>query len=304
VWNLSDCSNVVEVEMWKIRKANAVLAGLIAVFGVGFVVVTVRAGRADSALLFVVLPTAIAIALALAPGAASAHGKVFRVTTIGLLLSAVALHEGAICVLLAAPLVYGVAHGIALLVQLVRKWRIAPVLLPLPMLLVGVEGVHPEWRLHPDQSVEVSRVVQTVPAEVPALLTAGPRPAGARSLPLRLLGVPMPEHVHGAGLAPGDRWMFGYHGSSHGPGGQILTEVTTAGPQEIGFAVVEDTSITGRWVRMNDATLSWKPSGSGTEITIRIDYRRGLDPSWYFGPLQDVLMHAGAEHLLDMLAVR
>jgi hypothetical protein len=290
--------------MWKIRKANALLAGLIAVFGAVFVVLTVRAGRADSALLFVVLPTAIAVALALSPGAGT-HGRVFRVTTIGLLLSAVALHEGAICVLLAAPLVYGVAHGITLLVQLARNyWKIAPALLPLPLLLVGVEGVHPEWRLHPDQSVEVSRVVQAAPARVPALLRAGPRPAETRSLPLRLLGVPMPEHVHGAGLEPGDAWMFGYHGSSHGPGGQIRTEVTTARPQEITFAVVEDTSITGRWVRMNDATLSWKPSGSGTEITVRIDYRRGLDPSWYFGPLQDRLMHAGADHMLDMLAVR
>ncbi|MEU4625758.1 hypothetical protein AB0G04_38015 [Actinoplanes sp. NPDC023801] len=289
--------------MWKIRKANAALAGLIAVFGVVFVVLTVRAGRADSALLFVVLPTALAVTLALTPGA-STHGRVFRVTTIGLLLSAVALHEGAICVVLAAPLVYGVAHGITLLVTLARRWKIAPVLLPLPMLLVGVEGVQPGWRLHPDQSVEVSRILRNDPAEVPALLTAGPQPAGPRSLPLRLLGVPVPAHVHGAGLQPGDRWMFGYHGSSHGPGGQILTEVTTAGPQEVTFAVVEDTSITGRWVRMNDATLSWRPSGSGTEITLRIDYRRGLDPSWYFGPLQDRLMHAGAGHMLDMLAVR
>jgi hypothetical protein len=295
---------MVEVEMWKIRKANVVLAGLIAAFGVVFVVVTVRSGRADSALLFVALPTAIAAALALTPGSTT-HGKVFRVTTIGMLLSAVVLHEGAICVLLAAPLVYGVAHGITLLVQLVRNYRkITPVLLPLPMLLVGVEGAHPDWRLHPDQSVEVTRVVQALPAEVPALLTAGPRPTGTRSLPLRLLGVPVPAHVHGAGLDLGDRWMFGYHGSSHGPGGQILTEVTAAGTQAITFAVLEDTSITGRWVRMTDATLSWKPSGSGTEVTVRIDYRRGLDPSWYFGPLQDGLMHAGAGHLLDMLAVR
>ena len=96
--------------------------------------------------------------------------------------------------------------------------------------------------------------------------------------------------------------MFGYHGNSHGPGGQIVTEVVAAGPREITFAVLEDSSITGRWVGMRDATLSWRAGdGGGTAVTLRIDYRRGLDPSWYFGPLQDRLMHAGAEHFLDML---
>jgi hypothetical protein len=281
-----------------------VLAGLIAVFGLVCFLATVRSGRANSALLFVVLPTVLAVGLALTPGKTT-HGAVFRLTTIGLLLAAVALHEGAICVVLAAPLVYAVAHGITALLRLARRSRILPVLIPLPLLLVGVEGVQPDWRVNPEQSVAVSRVITVEPAAVPALLAAGPRPVPARALPLRLLGVPTPEHVHGAGLAPGDQWTFGYHGSSHGPGGQIRTEITASHPQEITFAVLEDTSITGRWVRMHDAAVSWRPAGAGrTEVTLRIEYRRGLDPSWYFGPLQDRLMHAGAEQLLDMLALR
>jgi hypothetical protein len=281
-----------------------VLAGLIAVFGLVCFLVTVRSGRANSALLFVVLPTVLAAGLALTPGRTT-HGAVFRLTTIGLLLAAVALHEGAICVVLAAPLVYAVAHGITALLRVARRSRTLPVLIPLPLLLVGIEGVQPDWRVNPEQSVAVHRVITAEPAALPGLLAAGPRPVPARALSLRLLGVPTPEHVHGAGLAPGDQWTFGYHGSSHGPGGQIRTEITAAGPQEITFAVLEDTSITGRWVRMHDASVSWRPAGAGrTEVTLRIAYRRGLDPSWYFGPLQDRLMHAGAEQLLDMLALR
>ncbi|SDS78300.1 SRPBCC family protein [Actinoplanes derwentensis] len=291
------------VEKKRIRAANLVLVGLIAVFGAVFLWLTVRAGRADSALLFVVLPTVVAASLALVPGGTT-HGKVFRLTTIGLLLAAVALHEGAICVVLAAPLVYGVAHIVTGVVGSIRESRRLPALIPLPLLLLGVEGVQPQWRINPDQSVEVSRVIAADPATVPALLAAGPRPADPRPLSLRLLGVPTPGHVHGDGLAAGDRWTFGYHGSSHGPGGQIVTEVTEAGPQRIVFRVVEDSSITGRWVDLRDATLSWQQLGTGTEVTVRIDYRRGLDPSWYFGPLQDSLMSAGAEHLLDMLVLR
>ncbi|GGN49185.1 hypothetical protein FHR83_008728 [Actinoplanes campanulatus] len=291
------------MEKFRIRSANIVLTGIVIAFGVVFFTMTVRAGKADSALLFVVLPTVLAAALTLTPGR-STHGTVFRLTTVGLLLAAVALHEGAICVVLAAPLVYGVAHLVTFLCQMFRdRDRIIPVLLPIPLLLAGVEGVNPEWRVDPDQSVQVSRVVAAAPADVAARLAAGPRPVATRSLPLRLLGVPTPGHVHGTGLTVGDRWMFGYHGSAHGPGGQIVTEVRAATDHEITFAILEDTSITGRWVRMRDATISWQPSGTGTEVTVRIDYRRGLDPSWYFGPLQDGFLHAGAGHFLDMLAL-
>ncbi|MEU8241881.1 hypothetical protein AB0C07_26820 [Actinoplanes missouriensis] len=289
------------VERVRTRPANLILAGLIVLFGVVFFVVVQRSGRADSALLFVVLPTVLAAGLALQPGR-STHGRVFRLTTIGLLLAAVAAHEGAICVVLAAPLVYLLAHGITALVRMAGGSRRLTVLLPLPLLLTGVEGVQPDWRVHPDQSVQVSHEAHVDPAALPALLAAGPQPQDARPFALRLLGVPTPEHVHGSGLTPGDRWMFGYHGSSHGPGGQIVTEVVAAGPSEITFAVVEDSSITGRWVGMRDATLSWEPGEhGGSEVTLRIGYRRGLDPFWYFGPLQDRFMHAGAEHFLNML---
>ncbi|GIF10251.1 hypothetical protein FHX34_101148 [Actinoplanes teichomyceticus] len=230
----------------------------------------------------------------------------FQLTTIALLLAAVALHEGAICVLLAAPLVYAVAHAVTGLVRLAQRGgRYGLAVLPLPLLLVGsAEGAGPDFRVHPDQSVEVTRVVALAPAEVRARLAAGPHPVAVRSAPLRLLRVPVPQHVHGAGLAPGDRWTFAYHGSSHGPGGEIVTEVRNAGPAAITFAVVADTSITHRWVGMRDATLSWRATGGGTAVTLRVDYRRGLDPSWYFGPLQDGFMHAGAGHLLDMLSLR
>ena len=289
------------MERTRIRPANALLVAVILAAGVVFFWATVRSGRADSALLFVVLPIGLAAALALTPGR-STHGTVFRLTTISMLLAAVALHEGAICVVLAAPLVYAVAHGITGLVRRCGGNPAIRVLLPLPLLLTGVEGVQPEWRIDPDQSVRVTREVATDPALMPAVLAAGPQPRDAAPIALRLLGVPTPEHVHGSGLDRGDQWTFGYHGSSHGPGGQIVTEVVDTGPQSITFAVREDSSITGRWVGMRSATLSWRAGDhGGTEVSLRIDYRRGLDPSWYFGPLQDRVMHAGAEHVLDML---
>ncbi|MEV5447596.1 hypothetical protein AB0N23_34510, partial [Streptomyces sp. NPDC052644] len=211
--------------------ANWVLAGLISAFGMVVFVATVLDGRADGALLFVLLPTALAATLALLPGR-TAHGRVFVVTTIALLLAAVALHEGAVCVVFAAPLVYAVSHGTTALIRALRDASRPYAVIAVPLLLLpGLEGSGPAPRLAPDQSVEVVRVVALPADQVAARLAAGPRPVPVRSVPLRLLGVPTPGQVSGDGLDPGDRWMFGYHGSAHGPGGHLLAEVETVGVQ-------------------------------------------------------------------------
>ncbi|MFI6261674.1 hypothetical protein [Micromonospora sp. NPDC051006] len=285
--------------------ANWILAGLIGLFGLVVFAAAVRDGRADSALLFVALPVLLAAALALSPGG-TAHGRVFVVTTIALLLAAVALHEGAICVVLASPLVYAVAHGTTALIRLVSRSSRAYAVVAVPLLLLpGLEGSGIGPRFDPGQSVEVVRVVALPAGEVAARLAAGPRPATVRSVPLRLLGVPTPRQVSGDGLTPGDRWMFGYHGSAHGPGGHLLAQVETSEPRHVAFRFVEDSSITGRWFTWQHADLRWRAVDAGhTQVRVTVDYRRGLDPSWYFGPLQDALLGEGVEHLLDMMALR
>jgi hypothetical protein len=284
--------------------ANWILAGLVAAFGVGVFVLAVAGGRTDSALLFVGLPTVLAVAIVLMPGH-GLHGRVFAMSTVGLLLAAVLMHEGVVCLILAAPLVYLVAHGaVAAIVWLARSSR-RYALLPVPLLLfVAAEGVEDGWRLAPDQSTEVVRVVALPADAVVAHLRAGPVPAPVRSLPLRLLGVPTPGHVHGGGLDPGDRWTFVYHQTSHGPGGRLVAEVRARAPGHIAFAFVEDTSITARWFTWHQADLTWHAVDAGhTEVRIAVRFERGLDPSWYFGPLQDALMHEGLAHLLDMMAL-
>ncbi|GAA2615317.1 hypothetical protein GCM10010399_52870 [Dactylosporangium fulvum] len=291
--------------------AKLILAALIGLFGIAVFVVAVREGRADSALFFVALPTLLAAGLLLVT-VESLHGRLFVFVTVLLLVVAVGMHEGAICVILAAPLVYAVAHGALGLFQLLGSLlnrrgthRRGYALLPVPLLLLaGLEGVTPQWRIDPDRSVSVTRVVAADAAEVEARIAAGPRTAAVRSLPLRALGVPMPEHIAGQGLDPGDLWVFGYHGSSHGPGGELVTRVSAHEPGRLAFDIVRNDSITARWMRFEGAELSWHAvDATHTEVRIVLAYRRGLDPSWYFGPLQDGLTHAGAGHFLDMLAL-
>ncbi|MFC7479962.1 hypothetical protein ACFQX7_07870 [Luedemannella flava] len=95
--------------------------------------------------------------------------------------------------------------------------------------------------------------------------------------------MPLPEHIGGAGIDPGDRWVFHFHGDAHGPGGQVVTEVVGRTADSVRFRVVSDTSITARWLDWRDAAFQWRPVAGGTEVTLRIAFTRGLDPSWYFG---------------------
>jgi hypothetical protein len=122
---------------------------------------------------------------------------------------------------------------------------------------------------------------------------------------LQALGMPAPEHVHGTGVEPGGRWTFAYHGSSHGPGGRTTFEVSRRTEGSVAFRIVEDSAITGRWFDWREAEIHWAPAGNGqTRVRLVIEYERGLDPSWYFGPLNDLLLHEGGAHLLDMLGLR
>jgi hypothetical protein len=285
--------------------AKWILAGLVAAFGAVMFVLAVRSGRADSAMLFVGLPALLAVVLVLLPGRTT-HGRVFQLTTVGLLVAAVALHEGAICVILAAPLVYAVAHGMTALVKWLesqpRRYAVLPVV---PLLLLSGEGVTADLRVDPAQAVTVTRVVALTPDQVRQRLIDGPRPTPVRSVPLRLLRVPTPERITGDGLAPGDRWMFHYPGSSHGSGGHTITEVEAVAPDRVEFGVVTDSAITARWLVWDGAAVGWRPVGDGrTEVRLTLAYHRRLDPSWYFGPVQLVLMHEGAGYMLDALALR
>ena len=287
------------------HSAKWILAVLVLACGAVTFVWTVQSGRADSALLFVGLPVLLAVALVLLPGRTT-HGRVFQLTTVVLLLTAVAQHEGAICVILAAPLVYAVVHGVTALVRLALRDDESSrpyALLPIPLLLLaGLEGTSHDLRLHADQAVTVTRTVTAGPAEVRERLTRGPRPVEVRSLPLRMLGVPAPQHVAGTGLAPGNAWVFHYGDSAHGSGGETVVRVTAATDDRVDFEIVSDTAITSRWMIWRHASLRWHPAGPDrTIVTLLFAYERRLDPSWYFGPLQQALTREGAEHLLDML---
>src|SRR5271154_764822 len=131
----------------------------------------------QTSVLFVGIPTVLAIVLAVTPKAKTAMGGIMRGITLALLLSGVLLGEGFICIVMAAPLFYAVGAVVGLLVGPGRKGfdsttRSFVLLLLLPM---SLEGVTPALSFNRDETVQASQVVTATTEEVQRALRGVPR---------------------------------------------------------------------------------------------------------------------------------
>lgn len=267
----------------------SVVVGLVGLAGVGIAAAT---DRLDTALLFVGVPCLLAFAIGMVRGRGG-WGQVFQVLTVVLLLAAAVLQEGAICVALTAPLVYGVAGLVYAAAAHERRRSGSLVLLPV-VALVLVEGVLPGTRIHPDQRAEAERVVAARCTDFEAALARGPRIDADtdRPLLLRVLRYPTPTAATGQGLAPGDRWILTL------ADGEVRTHVTERRGSALRFALDEDTTKLRKWAAVRSGELAWRDGPDGCRATLTIDYERRLDPAFWFGPVTAAFMDAGAAAFL------
>jgi len=270
---------------------------LCAVVPVGVLATALAAavGRLDTALFFVGVPVLLALAIGLLP-TESSGGTVFQVVTVVLLLVSAFLHEGALCVAIVSPLVYGTAFTVWTLVRAATSVRNRFALGALVLVAVG-EGTLPGTRINPHQEVDAQRVVAAECSQFVAALDRGPAFAEAdRGVVLRLAQYPVPTAAEGSGLEIGDTWELTM------PAGAISTVVTereaTADGGRIEFDVTRDGARTTRWVTLTDATLAWDQRAEGCTARVRLAFDRDLDPAFYFAPVTDFFMSAGASTFL------
>ena len=96
------------------RKRMNLIAFILATAIVSLLLrLTYYTGKETKALMFVGIPTALALLLVLTPSAKSTVGIAAKGVTIGLLMSAILFGEGMICILMTAPIAYIVAISVA-----------------------------------------------------------------------------------------------------------------------------------------------------------------------------------------------
>ena len=281
-----------------IGLANAALIYRLLVFG----------KLEQTAALFIGLPAVMACVVAAAPPAGTYTGSIAKAMTIALLMAGIFLGEGVVCLIMTAPLFYGVAVPIGMVLDHYAKKKQPPsdtlrlrCLIALPLVLMSLEGVHDRLSFPRDEQVTVTRTLWATAAEVEQALAATPRYSRPPPLFLRL-GFPRPVYASGAGLRVGDRRTIRFAGGEGEPGDLVL-EVIERGPGLVRFHVVKDTSHISHWLAREDVEVRWEEiAPNETRVSWSIRYRRLLDPAWYFGPLERYAVRLSAGYLIDTVA--
>lgn len=262
------------IGLWALLSTDEVTAGAVTYF-------------VSSSAFFIAVPALLAWALARRGPRETAMSRVMVGTTIALLLVSMVLGEGALCVLIAAPLVYAAAAAVVAIRSRLNSsgGQFLAVLLFAPLLQPGAAAQV--------QVVEVQRVVDADIVEVRRAIEDGPDFSHSERPWLLTVGYPSPSEAHRSVQDGRTLWSFPYgHGSSTF---ELL-------PVEDGyeFAVVEDTAMR-RWFAWHDSSVELREVERGTEVTMRLRFDPALGPDWYFGAVERQFMSAAGSHLVDAL---
>ena len=260
----------------------------------------------QSSILFIGIPSILAVIAVLTPKANSTLGVILKGMTICLLMSGILLGEGFICIVMASPLFYFVGLIVGLIADGRKRnykdsRRGTLSLLLLPLVPLSLEGSLPALSFNRDETVQVERVVDATAAEVESELASCP--AFKQPLPLYLkMGFPRPVHASGSGLNQGDTRAI-YFAGGEGKPGTLAMEVAEHGPGLVRFRALSDTSHVSHWLDWNEADITFSEiAPRKTRVVWRLRFARRLDPAWYFAPWERYAAGLAAGYLIDTLA--
>lgn len=283
---------------------NTVFIIMAVAFASLFYRVVVSQKMQQTALLFIGIPTALAVLVAMTPKAKTVTGAILKAMTIGLLMAGPLLGEGFICIVMAAPLFFVVGIFIGKLIDLSRsenKRSTMTGMLLLAFLPMSFEGTSDRLSFPREETVVVERLVAASADDVERALA---QPLNMEeSLPLFLqAGFPRPQATEGEGLRAGDQRTIHFPGGEN-MSGDLVLEVAEAGDGFARFRFVSDQSMIGRWLTWRSSEVRWNSiDANHTRVTWKLRYRRNLDPAWYFGPWERYGASLAAEHLIDASA--
>lgn len=263
--------------------------------------VLVLGQKEQTALMFIGLPTAIAMLITFLPRSSSATGMIMKGISLFLLLLGILFIEGFICILMAAPFFYAVGFIVGIFADKARarrefEKRFRVVVLPV-LVLMSLEGITGALSFPRDEAVTVSQDVALSPAAARERLARGPEFVLSELPSFLKLGFPAPHRIDGSGLEAGDKWLIHFAGGEGKPG-DLSAEVIESGPTHIRVARVSDTSHIAHWLDWKDAEWTITPTGTGSRVTLTMRYRRLLDPAWYFKPIERYGVKKAGEYFL------
>ena len=177
------------------------------------------------------------------------------------------------------------------------------------MVVLGssLEGTTEAFSAERMARLEASRIADLTPEQIMRNLT---RPMDLDADRGWLLSIfPMPYRVDADSLEPGavHRMHTRYHRwfvtNTHQ--GELHLEIVEFEPNRLTTRVIHDTTFFSTYLSQTGSEVLLTPvSPSRTKISLRLDYRRNLDPVWYFHPLQQFAMREMAAFFVDDVLAR
>jgi hypothetical protein len=295
------------------RIALAALIGAVALASVAYRLLFTRELQ-QTAALFVGIPALLAIVVVFAVSPRSATGVACKAVTLGLLVSLLFLGEGFLCVAMSAPIFYLIAIAIATIADRAhrRNEKRATTLFSCVLLLATVpmslEGVTDFTTLNRDESVAASKIVRGSPQAVAHAMFEPPRFDRVRPFYLRA-GFPSPVSTRIERESDETRWVIQVRGGEmrldgmEPRTGDLVLKLEESRPGLVRWRAVSDSSHMTHFLTWREIIVRWEAvDADTTSVTWTLRYRRGLDPAWYFGPMERYAARLAAGYLIDSVA--
>jgi len=271
-----------------------------------------RHGLDGSALLYIGIPTIIALAFATTSSATSAVGSTLKALTFIILMSGPLLQEGFICMIMAAPILYIIGALAAWPFDHYRKKkereqdasRLNMFMLPALLLVMSMEGVTDYTTFNRYNVIERSQVVTESVSKLKAKLGSSRAIPSPDSAFAKLF--PRPDVVNVEGLSVGDKhgvdisyfkWFYWNEKK-----GSAYFEVVEHQPGYIKFKPGQDSSYLNSYLDWGEQTIFFEPlDNNRTRVTWHINFTRKIDPAWYVQPLQRYAVSVLAETFITSL---
>ncbi|MDX1562846.1 MAG: hypothetical protein R3305_07950 [Gammaproteobacteria bacterium] len=301
------------------RTRNTWLAIIIAI-GVASLAIRLlaRYNFDHSALLYVGIPFLIALAIAAFRPLSKQtkwwhsyrdHANVALIIFLG---SSIVLFEGFICVVMFMPIYFffftlGFAFSWFKHSRTGSRGKTYATILPVLVLASSFEGTSDWLSFERASSVTVTKTADLSPAEIMQNIA---EPFDLQTERGWLISIfPMPYRIDAGSLGAGEvhRVYTRYHRwfATNTHEGEAHLEIVAVEPNRIETRFIHDSTYFSTYLTALGTEISLTEIAPGkTEISLRFDYVRKLDPAWYFHPLEQLGVGQMASLLIDEVMIR
>ena len=286
-----------EEEEQKQKKSKTklyMIVGILAASSIIFRLISMG-GYGHTSILFVGLPALITLLVIRYSGTPkTAQGTVFKIITLFLLMSSVVLGEGTICIIMAAPIFYGVGALVVLIRNQSKDKTYSLIVIPAILVLLQPFGINTQPEV---QIVEVSKIYN----HQISMNDFNKKPNLYLDYPLFFkLGFPKPLGVDGCGIDVGDVRDIDFKSTTKGIG-TLSLEISESDDEHILFNIKKDDTHISHWLTWKRIEVNMvRMSGNQTKVTWKSEYICDLGPQWYFEPMERYAVELMNMYLMNL----